>query len=328
MSYTNGLTYKPIMDKELRTLLDNGALVHMLEFKTNHLAFGKDELFDNACNAFTGRDTGKCSSLREAGFYDNEMKSLKAMATTAVVSGCPIKLFDDFADVGFLMDRNKAELVFVSHIDAMSILTQGGSVEFTPNKDKKIHDVNEGKGGNFYKSENVFQVPISRSERDTKNLSEYFENKFLTRYKDMAKKGLFTNIKEELVDVIKLNEVCVNFPTSAVKAVVIYSHEFDDPQKYKSSLHESLFSSENILRGPMLANLVVETIKQKGGPELPVIHYDVKPRKLTINQVQLEQKKVIDVLKRDGISQEFYAQTLGEEHLQNMLLGKTGVEIY
>jgi len=317
----NGLKYKPIMNRKLADVIENAGIVHMFEFTT--VGWSGDYL-GNLASAVSGKNSGKCSHWRQIDFYNSETKRLEAVAGSAIIGKCPIRLFDVNVDVGILIDPALAHFSYICETDVKSKLTDKGTIILpiisawggvTPKE-------NLGEEGKCHFQ--TIEVPIHRNEADRKTLSEFFNGKFLDRFKrwrkgDMPQHGYTQKC-------FLHNEVGVNFPKEAVKAVLVYSYGSSagdkDYEEKTPSCYEKSF--EEKITGMMLANLFVEVVKRKGGAALPVLHYDLdRSGELKINEIELEPRKVARVLEEDAWTRVAYEHFLGAKKVQDIILGKT-----
>jgi len=318
----NGLKYKPIMNRKLADVIENAGIVHMFEFETYGRVIDHDYL-GNLASAISGKNSGMCSKYRNVDFYKSDSGMLEAVAGTAIMGKCPIRLFASTSNVGILIDPAMVNFSYICDSDLRSILAPMDTIIIPKRSLLGFDTPEENVGEEGVRIRESIRMPIRRNEADSKALSEFFNGKFLSKFKKW-KKGDSIKIAHETIKCFLHNEVGVNFPGEAVRGVVLYS--------YKRNGRVNLDESGNVgytsrycgqLKGMMLANLFVEDVKQKSGISLPILHYDLNMSgELKINEVQPEPQKVARILKDDVHIKALYERFLGKQRVERLIQGK------
>jgi len=363
MNYTTGLTYKPVISRDIKHLLVQGALAHMFEFRTNDIMFREKkppnyrdyDMFGNFANAFLGKATGPYSDCRISGkkhlFFSEARNMLQALPCSGIKAGFPMELFDKFSNVGVLLDPKKIDILAMQTNDTYSQVQHNKNI--TLNHDNIFGD-EILKNANFddaiiAKLHGRAIIPLQRTEEKHRQLQSLFKEHFWDLYSGgivPAEEGFRDNITSavgksmDFPGIPMVTEILANVPPHAIKGIIIYSNHKIDRTAYDSSSHgdSGIFN----LKGIMLANLLKERIKQGSGVELPVLHYhsnlkiEADPAKEnsnisftapSIKEVKLEPGKITNVLEAVPEVRKLYEHYLGQGHVQNMVLGKGDVGI-
>jgi len=310
MSYSTGLKYKP-MSHGIKELLSQVALVHMFEFQTDRYAY----LLNNLSDAVSGKSGAACSSYNMRSFYNEENGLLEAIPTTTVKQDYPFKLFDAQSNVGLLINPEKVQFIYIAERDAFStVLDDHRMVEIASwSGTQAINHANIG-GANKLHGHKSIRAPFERTKEDSAQLIKVFNNEFMDKYKSIKDRGIPDSC-------FKFNEIGINLPKEAIEAVVIYSYG----QSKAAMGYDKCHGEKNKINGVMLANLFINNVQQRCGVELPLLHYDLKASgKTNFNEVEIQNKKVINTLNNDPEIKALYEYCLGKERVQNMILGKTG----
>jgi len=313
MSFSAGLKYKPVLNKDIAGILDKVGLVHMFEFsvdKQNHDYLG------NLSSAVSGKASGACTRFGEhRDFYNKKNGLLEVVATSTIKQKYPFELFSH-SNVGVLINPEKAQFIYLSHKDVGSCLSdfKNRTVRILGSIHPLMDEVNCGEEV-YQQTKGILSIPMKRSDVDSKKLDTFFKNEFMNEYDNQRKMGKF-------LKPLRYNEIGISFPKEAVEAVIIYS---DEKSQFNIGYDKSQ-GKNNVVSGVMLANLFIEGVQQKSGKKLPLIHYDLKlSGKTSFNEVEIENRKVVNILNKDPYTKAHYKDLLGKDYVQNMILGKTDI---
>lgn len=353
MSYSKGLSYKPLMDRSAAETFTAGGLVHMLEFSVNSQTFGGKDFLGNFTKAMGGKNAGPISdfAMRHMSFNEQE-NSFMGLASTSVKEGFPFELFTDRTNVGVLINPvENSSFFYISGCDVFSHSHDEKHVAMAPEffigvNSQKLLEINFGKDGSD-KTGNLV-VPLKRSKEDEQALRNYF-------YKDLFNiysKGLdpqddyfvskFRGASQHSFNAT--NEIGINFQPSCVKALVIYS---SDTSMRKPGYEPVVYKNKHTIEGANLAYLLNEMIKKETGKGLPVIHYHMQgalidkeilsftgigdngknTSKPIIREATLEPRKVADAIRKDDFTRKVFERYLSKEYVTNLLLNKVQSEV-
>lgn len=341
MSYTNGLTYKPRMDRNIADLLENGALVHMLEFTQNEdrIALKKDSTNNyimNLANGLAGESTGLASRFKKWNSYDTERGEFTGISASSVKTGYPFKLFQNYTNVGLLLDPADVSFIFIGGADVFShehdqqrVLI--GKDKFEGEMGRRLLELNTGDTKQHPDFGGIF-IPHIRAPEEEKALRKFFYDNLFGAYAnglEPADKGFLSAFKTVVnaakdTGLSQMNEIGINLKPQGVKAIVIYN----DPTSTASQGYKS--DDEYLgVSGGNLAYLLNELIKEKTGKSLPVIHYNLKDvwQPPAINQVTLEPKKVAASIEKSKLIRDTYELNLGKERTEDLILGRITAQV-
>jgi len=324
MSYSTGLKYKPILSGNIADILDKVGLVHMFEFSSCSRQLGDParveggSFLGNLVSAVAGKSTGLCSVYQNRDLYNQEKGLFECLATSTVKREHPFKLFG-LSNVGLLVNPEKVKFVFISFEDIDSHIF--GEKVYLKDKPENslINTLNLGEKG-YKNAENNIVVPIQRTEAEEENLSKVFFGEFMGKYENQKDKKVSD-------DFFGFNEIGVTFPPEAIEAVIVHSSAYGNLKDFNLGYAAGRGDHQyNEISGVMLANLFAESVQQKGGAQLPILHYNLKlSGKTNFNEVEIESRKVVNVLKNDPVTRDIYEFNLGQQYVQNIMLGKTAM---
>jgi len=342
-----GLTYKTFISQEARKLLEQGALVHMFEFRTDDVAArGKtsdndSDKFMNFTNGLLGKSTGYYSEYRMGKgmhrFFDEENNVFRALPCSGIRTGFPMQLFSERANVGVLIDPAQVQFMVVQTQDCYSQIVDLDRFRVRHGNifnDKILDDANF-KDATLAKAYAV--MSMDSGEEKHKELSKLFNGHLWDIFSgghqpgepgftEQITRSIEKYISEMPNEVPMMMEILANVPPEAIKGVVAYTSK-----NYKLGYNKSQFgiSEGFFFEGIMLANLVREKVKQGTGIDLPVLHYhsnlniDKQNKKIeftapSIREINIENKKVVDSLVEKPQLKNIYEYYLGKEHVQKM----------
>jgi len=347
MNLSSGLKYKPAINRDIEPLLAKG-LVHMFEFKKD-IEFKKDldKYLSNFCNALAGKDTGPYSSFQDLekdsfshlGF--NEKKQLfQALPGTAIGKNdnflYPIALYNLFNNVGFIIDPSQVDFVIVEPSHCNNSPHQNNRIKFIalPTCDTDhFNKINIGSEGRVLDALfKTYTVPMHRSEEDKINIRKLFDKDLWSLYsKDYPADS--PEFKEHFINLRNkswknsvsplMSEIIFNCPPTAIKGIVLYSTDKASPLTYAAPTFE-----KNRISGTMFAVLTKLAVKKTTGTDLPIIHYQCPVKDLdilepaTAKEVKVEMDKVRTILKTNRQNKKTFESVLGEQYVQNLVLGK------
>jgi len=339
MSHSNGITYKLNISREIDTLLEKGALVYMFEFGNE---FEPDLL--NLCNGLIGKKTGAYGGFRNDVdmHFDAGKQIFKALPMSAVRKNFPLGLFDKFNGVGLLIDPRMVDFIAISDCYIFNEAPSSNTITFTNTNrfnDSHIFDVNRGLDAVCLRpAKSRFEVSIYRSEGDKKDLEELFKNYLWENYAkgttpesadvfEVVSNNLKNSSKKKHMFSTNItSEILANVPKDAVKGIVLTT-QHTNPISY---MH-----SGDAISDEMEAVLVREFVKLHKEVSLPIIRYE-QPQISSNNEIMqapgfkeidVDMKKVMNVLNNDKHTREYFERFLGKERVQDMILGKTKITI-
>jgi len=351
----NGLTYKSLIQRDIKNLLGKGALVHMFEFKTddmvarNGVTVRKADQFMNFTNALMGKATGIYSIYRKKVFFDEQLNILQALPCSGIKAGFPMQLFTDQSNVGVLINPAKVNIVVMQTQDAYSDVYGAKKIALNPHNifdDKTLEKANFGDTEEYEEYCDKVSINVHRTKEEYKELKRLFNGHFWDLYsggKNPGEKGFIENISSAIKGGLELGqgtppmmtEILAHVKPEAIVGIVMYSDNVKKRVDYDKCKSE--YNGYYELRGIMLANLLREKLKVGKDVSLPILHYHsnldiTSSRDLIFNftapsirEVNIESRKIADILKATPHIRIAYEHYLGKDRVQEIVMGKTNI---
>jgi len=346
----NGLTYKSLIPRGTKNLLEQGALVHMFEFapKTNVVKPppGFEDKFMNFTNALLGKATGAYSIHRSKLFFDEQRNILTALPCSGIRAGFPMELFTDQSNVGVLINPDKVKIMALQTQDSFSFVQ--GDNEMLLNHYNIFRDetLRRANFGDEEQSWDKAYINVHRTKEKYKELKELFKGHFWNLYsggKEPGEKDFRKNIecaiKKNLVTEadhgsVMMTEILAHVKPEAIVGIVVYSDNKNSFVDYDKCKFED---GDYSLQGIMLANLLREKLKMEKNVSLPILHYHSNLNVIShraeifnfaepfIREVNIENKKIASILNSSPAIKNTYGHYLGKDRVQEIITGKTDI---
>lgn len=312
MHRTLDAKHQPFSSKEVENLVNNGMLVHMLEFSSG------DDYFKNTCNALSGNYTGAFSEYRwgtkEEFNFDRENQRLMALATTATMAKNNTNLFTVNSHIGFIVDPSKVEFLAISPNLSHNRMTDIGLTVNNVNKrgDKKFIDATAGttttriNDGQFA---GRLLIPSKRTDEEQIALKDAF--KYLL---DKMQTGSWTTT----------NEIMVNAPLDAVKGILFQPliGSYTNNTLLNNYNHISFVNTKISPESLMMAILISKAVEQNTGTILPIIERSVHSQTPVLQEIKIEPEKVRNALIRSSGYRKLFEEVLGVEATKGFMRGR------